>query len=293
LTNKSSLLSLSNPLKLRGTNKEVILSEEKSFQGVNSIVERNVDVVFIAMHGPFGEDGTIQGMLELSGISYTGPGILASAIGMDKIMFRKIMVAENIPVPKFVSFKKGEDINKIFADLGRPSYFVKPYNQGSSVGASIVKKEKDLKPALELALQYSEIALIDEYIKGLELTCAVIGNDVPISLPVIEIRPLKGDFFDYESKYTESGAEEIVPARISPKLTKEVQELAIKVYKILRCRGFSRIDFILKDNKYPIVLEINTIPGLTPASLLPKAAKSAGISYSELLDTIINLAVVK
>jgi len=133
--------------------------------------------------------------------------------------------------------------------------------------------------------------LVDEYIKGMEVTCSVLGNEDAKALPVIEIIPKKGDFFDYESKYTESGSDEIVPARISKKLTKIVQELSIKVHKAIGARGFSRVDFILKENKYPVILEINTIPGLTPMSLFPKAAKAYGLSYSELLDKIIRYSI--
>jgi D-alanine-D-alanine ligase len=292
LTSKTSLLSLSDPLELRGTKKEIILAKEKSLQGVRSISGKDVSVVFIAMHGPYGEDGTVQGMLELSGVTYTGSGVLPSAIGMDKIMFRKLMTATGIPIPKY-TFLKRKDRVSIEKEIGKPPYFVKPFNQGSSVGASIVKNKRDLKKALDLSFKYSEIALVDEYIPGAELTCSVIGNDNPVALPVIEIVPLKGDFFDYESKYTESGSEEIVPARISKSMTKKVKEMAIKVYKAIGCRGFGRVDFILKDNKYPEVLEINTIPGLTPMSLLPKSAKAAGISYSSLLDKIISYAIKK
>ncbi len=218
----------------------------KSGKGIEKILKTKANLVFVAMHGPFGEDGTVQGMLELFGIPYTGPGILASAIGIDKEMFRKIMQVEEIPVPELTS--------------SFPC-FVKPYNQGSSVGASIARNKKELASAIKLARRYSDKVLIEEYLKGKELTCAVLGNDSPNALPVIEIVSLKGEFFDYESKYTDNGAQEIVPARISPELTKKVQDMAVKVYKSLGCRGVSRVDFILKDNKYPIVLEINTSPG--------------------------------
>jgi len=276
LTTKTSLLGIKDPLSFRGTGKEIVLTESKSLQGINSVSDRNVDIVFIAMHGPYGEDGTVQGMLDLAGIKYTGSGVLASALGMDKEMFRKIMQVEGIPVPKLTtSFP----------------CFVKPYNQGSSVGASIARNKKDLDSAVKLARKYSDNVLVEEYLKGTEVTCSVLGNDNPKALPVIEIVPLKGEFFDYESKYTESGAEEIVPARISTPLTKKVQDLAIRVYKAIGCRGFGRVDFILKDNKHPVVLEINTIPGLTPMSLLPKAAKAAGIDYPKLLDMIVGYAI--
>jgi D-alanine-D-alanine ligase len=276
LTDKKSLDLMSNPIALRGTGKDMVLANKKSISGINSFSDGNKTVVFIAMAGPYGEDGTMQGLLELSGIPYTGSGVLASALGMDKIKFRDVMKANSIPVPN-----EGK---------GFPM-FVKPSGQGSSVGASIVKNKKDLKNALKLAKKFGGEPLIEEYIKGTEVTCAVLGNKKPYTLPVIEIVPLKGEFFDYESKYTESGAEEIIPARISKSLTKKVQELAIKVYKVLGCKGFARVDFILKADGSPIVLEINTIPGLTPMSLLPKAARAAGISYSNLLDRIIKYAI--
>jgi len=275
LTSRKSLLFLSDPLALKGTAKEIVLSQERSLAGAEALSKKDIDLVFIAMHGPFGEDGTIQGMLSLTGIKYTGSGVLASAIGMDKAMFRKVMRAEGIPVPKLTT---------------KFQCFVKPDNQGSSVGASIARNKKELSKAIKLARKYSSRVLIEEYLKGMEVTCAVLGNENPKALPVIEIVPLKGEFFDYESKYTESGAQEIVPARISKALTKKVQDIAIQVYKAIGCRGFGRVDFILKNNKYPVVLEINTIPGLTPMSLVPKAANAGGFSYSALIDKIISLA---
>ncbi|MCX6705685.1 MAG: ATP-grasp domain-containing protein [Candidatus Woesebacteria bacterium] len=167
--------------------------------------------------------------------------------------------------------------------------FVKPHNQGSSIGASIVRNKTELARAIKIARRYSDKILIEEYLVGKELTCAVLGNEEAIALPVIEIVPKKGEFFDYESKYTESGSDEIVPARIPKRLTKVVQELSIKVHKAIGAKGFSRVDFILKENKYPVILEINTIPGLTPMSLFPKAARAYGLSYSELLDDILRL----
>lgn len=264
---------------------QVIIS--KNGEGWQQIFKKKIDIVFIAMHGPYGEDGTVQGMLEMAGLPYTGSGVLASAIGMDKIMFRKIMIEEKIPIPSYVVIKKNEKYEKVFKILGKPPYFVKPFNQGSSVGVSIVKRERDLKGTLSLAFRYGDCALVDKYIKGMEITCSVLGNKDAYALPVIEIVPKKGEFFDYESKYAEEGSDEIVPARISKALTKKVQNLAVKVYKAIGARGFSRVDFILKDGKYPVVLEINTIPGLTPMSLLPKAAKASGLSYSQLLDEIV------
>ncbi|MEK7061318.1 MAG: D-alanine--D-alanine ligase [Patescibacteria group bacterium] len=268
--------------------KEVLANLPKKYIGIpivipkngnkwlNNLLEAKADICFIAMHGPFGEDGKIQGMLDTLGIKYTGSGVAASAIGIDKILFRKIMKAEDILMPK---------------DTTKLPCFIKPHNQGSSIGASIVRNKTELARAIKIARRYSDKILIEEYLVGKELTCAVLGNNNPTPLPVIEIVPKKGEFFDYESKYSESGADEIVPARISKKLTKIVQELSIKVHQIIGAKGFSRVDFILKENKYPVILEINTIPGLTPMSLLPKAAKAYGLSYSELLDRIIKYSV--
>lgn len=282
--------------------KEVLANLSKEYIGIpivipkygnqwfNNLLKAKVDVCFVAMHGPFGEDGKIQGLLDTLGIKYTGSQVAASAIGMDKILFRKIMKAENLPIPEYTVVDK-KDMKINLSDLGNPPYFVKPYDQGSSVGASIVKRSRDLKKALNLAFKFSDKALIDEYVKGMEVTCAVLGNEDAKALPVIEIVPKKGEFFDYESKYTESGSSEIVPARIPKRLTKAVQELSIKVHKAIGAKGFSRVDFILKEDKYPIILEINTIPGLTPMSLLPKAAKAYGLNYSELLDKIIRYSI--
>jgi len=293
LTSTQSILSLENPIGLKGTNTEIIIQNKRNLPGGFISSEKGIDVVFIAIHGPFGEDGTVQGILEASGIPYTGSGILASSIGMDKAMFRKVMIAEKIAIPKYVVVDKYDTSNYIFKILGKPPYFVKPVDQGSSVGTSLVKTKKELPEALKDAFKYSDLALVDEYIDGLEVTCAVIGNEKPVALPVTEIHPLKGEFFDYKSKYTESGAKEITPARILTSLTKEIQKLSIDVYKAIGCQGFGRVDFIIKDGKTPIVLEVNTIPGLTTESLLPKAAKAAGMSYPKLLDTIIKYATKK
>lgn len=244
------------------------------------------DVVFIALHGTYGEDGSMQGSLELMGIPYTGSGVLASALGMNKIYFKKYIASENIQTAKCLTIK---DYN---ADIPlKFPYVVKPVNGGSSVGVSIINGEADKRTAFESAFKYDEEAIVEEFIKGTEITCAVLGNDKPIALPIVEIIP-KNEFFDYEAKYTEGKSEEIVPARLSGDLTEKVQEIAVKVHKLIGCRGFSRTDMIIKSD-VPYVLEINTIPGLTPASLFPKAAAAAGISFPKLLDKIIQLALGK
>lgn len=289
LTTKKILEKTSDPIRYKGTDKEIMLREKKVFSNIKNIPVKP-DIVFIAMHGIYGEDGTVQGLLDLSGLKYTGSGVLASAIGMDKLMFKKIMTREKIKIPKYVQISKGEPISIIHKKLGTPPYFVKPSNQGSSLGCSIVKNRKYLRKNLIIAWKYSKYALVEEYVNGKELTCAVMGNDDPYALPIVEIIPKKGDYFDYNSKYTESGSDEITPARISKNLTKKVMDIAIKVHKTLGCKGFSRVDFIVKNNRTPLVLEINTIPGLTPMSLFPKAAKASGMSYTKLLDKIIEYA---
>lgn len=246
------------------------------------------DVVFIAMHGPFGEDGTVQGMLELAGLPYTGAGILASSLGMNKIMFKKVMEREKIPMAEYFLMERKNKESKILRNFKLP-VVVKPADQGSSVGVSLVRQKKELKRALKEAFKYSPTIIIEKYLPGTEVSCGVLGNEKPVALPVIEIIPKK-EFFDYQAKYDETQCDEIVPARISKKLTRQVQELAIRVFRAIDCQGLGRVDMILSGNK-PYVLEINTIPGLTPVSLFPKEAAAAGISYRELLDKIISLAL--
>lgn len=246
----------------------------------------NCQMFFISIHGPNGEDGTIQGFLELVGIPYTGSGVLASALAMDKISSRKLFTHAGLKVPRYEVAKKGKVVKEI--KFGWP-VFVKPYNQGSSVGVSIAKNSQQLKKSLKVAWQYSPLVLIEEYIAGTEVTCPILGNDDPKALPLVEIVPKKA-FFDYQAKYNEELSDEIVPARISKSQAKKAQEAAILAYKTLGCRGFGRVDMIIKENKV-YVLEVNTIPGLTPVSLFPKSAKAVGISYPQLLDRIINLSL--
>ncbi len=248
----------------------------------------NCQLFFIAMHGPYGEDGTIQGFLELIGVPYTGSGVLASALGMDKISSRKLFTQAELTVPRHIVIGKRDKRSQVWQEFD-PPIFVKPSNQGSSVGASLVRSKKDLKKALELAFGFSRYALVEEYLDGIEVTGAILGNDYPQALPLVEIVP-KNDFFDYQAKYDENLTDEICPARISKELTLEVQQAAVIAYKTLGCRGFGRVDMILKKDKV-YVLEVNTIPGLTPVSLLPKAARAVGTSYPALLDKIISYAL--
>jgi D-alanine-D-alanine ligase len=257
------------------------------FNGDCSFVEKlKPDLVFIALHGKYGEDGLVQSLMESLGQKYTGSGPVASVLGMNKMFFKFLVNKEGIKNPKAIFVKERiVNVNDL-GKLGLP-VVVKPVLGGSSIGISIVENKKDLQKAVNLAFKYDKEALIEEYIKGMEVSCSVIEKDSELlALPVIEIRPKTG-FFDYKSKYDEELCEEIVPARISEKLSQKIFETSKIIFKLLKCRGMARMDFIIKDN-IPYVLETNIIPGLTSKSLLPKEAEAAGISYSEMLDCIIN-----
>ncbi len=264
------------------------------------------DVAVIALHGRYGEDGTIQGLLELFDIPYTGSGVLASALAMDKVMAKKVMAADGIPVPRSVDFTchdSGWDRGWVACRAARLGYpvIVKPSRQGSTIGMTKVVDPGVLEEAIEKARKYDNRILVEEFLEGIELTVSVLGNDAPIALPVIEIVPAKG-FYDYEAKYTPGATEEIVPARIPPEITSEAQRLAIAAHTSLGCSGMSRTDIVYvhgcRENVSEshhhhelYVLEVNTIPGMTPTSLLPRAAEAAGISFSRLLDMLIEFAL--
>lgn len=268
----------------------------------NSTIEtlkkiKQVDVAFIIMHGPYGEDGTIQGLFETLNIPYTGAPVLSSALSMDKLKTKEIMKANNILIPKYISFSKeewGNDSDKILKiinkALGLPCV-VKPHNLGSSVGINIPKSYRGLKKACLEALRYSDLILVEQFIEGKEIHCGVLGNSNLQALPLDEVLPLN-DFYDYKAKYKKGGAEHKMPADLSRKMTKKVQELAKNIYKLVLCRGMARVDFfVVRDKVY--FNEINTIPGFTETSIFPKEARAAGISYPELITKIINFALEK
>ncbi len=257
------------------------------------------DVAFIGMHGKFGEDGKVQALLEILGIPYTGSGVLASALAMNKI--KTIEMAENagITVPKSLIVRSANASSKatqaeIEKIIGYPCV-VKPNESGSSIGTSIVKSKKYLPLALKRAASEDALILIQKYIKGRELTCAVLGNTNQtelIALPIVEIIPKGRTFFDYEAKYSPE-TREICPALIPNAVTRKIQELSKKAHALLGCDGLTRSDFILVPNGAIYFLEINTIPGLTENSLSPKEARAAGLSFSEFLDTQVQLALKK
>lgn len=259
------------------------------------------DLAFVALHGKGGEDGVIQGFLESIGLPYTGSEVMSSAVGMDKILSLTIFKSQQIIIPphlitnrkKFLK-NKATVINKINQSLGLPC-IIKPNNGGSSVGVFLVKKKGEIEKIINQVSDFDNVILVEKYLKGIELTAGVLGNwdnpDSLIALPIIEIIPnSKHELFDYVAKYTKGVSEEIVPARISRQLTKKIQKLTLKAYKAFNCRGFARFDIILVGN-IPYFLEVNTIPGMTETSLLPKAAKAYGLSFPQMLEMIINLAV--
>jgi len=255
---------------------------------VKDLKTKKFDVVFPALHGPWGEDGTLQGLIELFKIPYVFSGVLASALAMDKEMTKKVLEAEKILMPHSVVLAK-DCWWKNLKQTKLPAV-IKPVNQGSSIGVFIVKTTEELEGAVKEAFNFSHKIILEEFIAGPEITSAILGNKNPRALPLIEIRPKIAKFFDYRAKYETGGSEEICPAPISKFLTKKIQNIAARIHKVLNCRGVTRSDFILKGNQ-PYFLEINTIPGMTEASLVPQAALKAGISFPKLLDRLIELAL--
>ncbi len=257
---------------------------------VNSSLFDNVDVAFLGLHGQWGEDGIIQSLLELRNIKYTGSDILASSLTMDKMMSKIVMRDHNIPVPNgFVVDKKyhlDSVLQKIKSEFTFP-LIIKPNDQGSTFGLTICEKADDVKGAITLSFQYSNKTLIEEFIPGRELTVGVLADNV---LPVLEIRP-KHNLYDYECKYTNGMSEYIVPAEIPEEIAIQIQEQTERAFVSLGCRGYARADFRLNDAGEFYCLEINSLPGMTATSLLPKAAKAVGISFPQLVEKIVNLAL--
>jgi D-alanine-D-alanine ligase len=248
------------------------------------------DVVFIALHGGAGENGVVQGMLELLAVPYTGSGVLASALAMNKIMAKKVFERERIPTPDWVAVRASDSStsDRILKRIGVPCV-VKPACEGSTIGVSVVKAGGELPAALEAAFEYGPEALVERFIAGTEITGPVIGNDDAEVLPLVEIVAQDG-FYDYHAKYTPGATQEIVPARIPEATAGRARELTLRAHHALGCRGISRVDMIATPDEV-YVLEVNTIPGLTETSLVPRAAEAAGISFPQLVDRLIELAL--
>lgn len=251
--------------------------------------ENHIDVVFNAVHGLYGEDGSMQGLLDMLGIKYTGSGVLASALAMDKIMSKRIFIAENILTPEFLIVRK-KDIDtsckEIMKKFSLP-VVVKPPAQGSSIGVEVVKTEQELNVALIGAFGYAEEVLIEEFIEGREITVGIAAVDEDLrALPIVEIVPNSG-VYDYHSKYTVGATKYIVPAQIVLELTVQIQNIAKHAFAALGCSGVARADFILTKAGKAYILELNTTPGMTATSLVPKAAKAIGIEFAELCEKIL------
>ena len=245
------------------------------------------DVVFIALHGKGGEDGTVQGMLEVLGLRYTGSGVLASALAMDKAMSKSVLSAAGVRMPGGMTLRRGSRMQPGAMPL---PLIVKPNAQGSTIGMTVVHRESDLEAATALAFQYDDTVLIEQFITGTEITVPILGNDRLEILPIVEIVP-NGGFYDYKAKYTAGETDEIVPARIAETVAAEARRIAKVCHQTLGCRGMSRTDMIVTGSGEIYTLEINTIPGMTPTSLLPRSAEAANYSFSQLLDKLIALAV--
>lgn len=291
---------------LQSSRKILQALEERGYQVVLMEIDRalparlladDIDVAFIASHGKYGEDGTVQGLLEILGIPYVGSGVLASALALDKVMSKKVFLAEGIPTPEYRVVDgrqlKQSDVkelmDEILAENALP-VIVKPSDQGSTIGLTVVRTAEELLPALSRAVKYDQHVLVERYIKGVELTVGIIGNDDPQILPSIEIASAKG-LYDYEAKYTKGMSEHIIPPRLPAQQVAEVEHLAFRAHQALGCRGISRTDIMVDADGRPWVLEVNTLPGMTETSLVPDAARAAGIGYAELVDKLVRYAL--
>lgn len=245
---------------------------------------KGLDFALLALHGQFGEDGTVQSVLQTMGIPYSGCGSLSSAACMDKDMTKSLLKAAGINTAPWVNVRKGEEINyDEISKLGYP-VFVKPTHGGSSVATFMIKEEKDIANAVAEGFKWDNEVMIEKFIKGDEITCPILGKEM---FPVIAIKPSdEFEFFDYTSKYIDGGAEEVV-VQLEENLHKKVEEMAIDTFKALKCDAYARVDMIVTSEGVPYILEVNTLPGMTKASLFPKSAAGKGLEFSELLDAII------
>jgi D-alanine-D-alanine ligase len=249
-----------------------------------------VDVVFPILHGPFGEDGTVQGLLELAGVPYVGAGVLGSALAMDKDVFKAVMRDRGVPVTRNITLRAGQTPENPF-DY---PVFVKPARLGSSVGISKVSSEEDLAGAVQLAFQHDEKVLVEEFVDGIEVECGVLGNDEPVaSLPgEIVSHGFSGtDWYDYSAKYDEGGMDLLIPPRIDDATVERVQELAVRSFVAGECEGMARVDFFVRDGGEVLLNELNTIPGFTATSVYAKLFEASGVPYPELVDRLVQLAL--
>ncbi len=293
---KGNLVLDSKGLNEKRDSAELLNAESKGFFLEDSLSNEKVDVVFPILHGPFGEDGTIQGLLKMLDVAFVGPSVLGSAVNMDKDVSKRLLKEAGLPISKFVVYRNNQKEKISFAEikkeLGMP-FFVKPANLGSSVGISKVEQEVDFKKAVEEAFLFDNKIIIEEAVVGKEIECSVLGNENPIASVPGEIIPTQ-NFYSYKAKYfDENGAKMAIPANISENVTKEIEEMAVDAFKVLCCEGMGRVDFFLTEDNKIFVNEINTIPGFTPVSMYPKLWEESGIGYSELIDKLVQLAMTR
>jgi D-alanine-D-alanine ligase len=258
-----------------------------------NLISGTYDIAFLCMHGKGGEDGVLQGFLETIHLPYTGPGVWASATAMNKAHSKVFYDLAGIPTAPYVYIEKGTEVDiPEITSLMQGECVVKPATEGSALGIYIVEGEEAIEHAINKVHEIDNLVVVEKYIKGTELTVAVLGNDEPFALPVIEIVP-RGEFYDFDSKYAPGGSQHICPARLNDEVTRIVQEEAINAHKALNCSGVSRSDFILDTEGTPWILETNTLPGMTTTSLLPDAGRAAGISFPELCSLLIEYGFEK
>jgi D-alanine-D-alanine ligase len=249
-----------------------------------------VDVVFPVLHGPFGEDGTVQGLLELAGVPYVGAGVLGSALAMDKDVFKAVMRDRGVPVTRNITLRQGEGPENPF-DF---PVFVKPARLGSSVGISKARNDEELAAAVELAFQHDEKVLVEEFVEGVEVEVGVLGNERPeASLPgeIVSHGFAGADWYDYSAKYDEGGMDLIVPPRLEPETIERLQELAVRAFVGGECEGMARVDFFVTHDGEVLLNELNTIPGFTATSVYAKLFEASGVPYAELVDRLVQLAL--
>jgi D-alanine-D-alanine ligase len=276
---------------LRAAAAEVIEIDAAESDFIEQIRDAAPDAVFICLHGRYGEDGTVQGLLELLEIPYVGSGVLASALAMDKVMSKHFFDHAGIPTPPYVVLRRGEalDTDAVTASLG-PRTVVKPANEGSAIGVTISHDPSELSAAVETAFEHDDTVLVEQFIAGVEVTVGVLGNEDPRALPTLEVVP-EHEFYDYEAKYVPGLSRHIIPARVADDVNAECARVAIAVHELLGCKGMSRTDVIVTEDDAVQVLEVNTIPGMTKTSLLPEAAAAADIEFPELCSRLVDYAL--
>lgn len=272
---------------LRGRGHDVVgINWEEGTSLPGEIIENDIAVVWNALHGTFGEDGAVQGLLTCLHIPYTGSGILASALAMDKVASRRVFESVGLNMPRCRIIPRDADLRPILSDLS-PPLAVKPAYEGSSVGVTIVREVAQLAPAVELARRHRGPTLVEDYIAGLEIQTAILGDEV---LGSVDVRPAKG-FYDYEAKYKRDDTQYLIPPPMDPAVLERVESLALAAHRALGCSGYSRVDLRVTTAGEPFLLEVNTLPGMTSHSLVPKIAAYRGMSYAELCERILALAI--